>query len=163
VAVHATTLGSRFVAWAVSVLYRGCAVPAAWKVRPATEPHAWKPEWPALLRQFQQVVPARWKVLVLADRGLYAKDVFPAIGALGWHPLRRITSHGKYRPQGWRRWRSLRQVAVHVGQRWQGRCTALRNQPSHLDCTLLACWEDGHEEPGLVVTDRPVAAADVCW
>src|SRR5262249_4653970 len=142
VALDATTLGNRFVVLAVSVLYRGCAVPVAWKILPATEPQAWKPEWQALLRQFQQVVPASWKVLVLADRGLYAKDLFQAIVALGWHPLLRIKSHGKYRPQGWHRWQSLQRVALHVGQRWQGRCTVFRNQARQLVCTLLACWDD---------------------
>ena len=37
-ALDATSLGSRFVVLAVSVLYRGCAVPVAWVVLPANRP-----------------------------------------------------------------------------------------------------------------------------
>ena len=39
IALDATTLGQRFTVLAVSVLYRGCAVPVAWKVLRATEAH----------------------------------------------------------------------------------------------------------------------------
>ena len=38
-ALDATTLGQRFTALAASVLYRGCAVPVAWKVLPAAGKH----------------------------------------------------------------------------------------------------------------------------
>src|SRR5436190_16039829 len=86
-ALDATTLGQRFVVLAVSVVYRGCAIPVAWKVLKAGQAHAWQPEWQALLEHLQQLVPADWTVLVLADRGLYAKWLFQAITALGWHPL----------------------------------------------------------------------------
>ncbi len=34
-AVDATTLGSRFVVLAISVVYRGCGIPVAWAVLPA--------------------------------------------------------------------------------------------------------------------------------
>ena len=30
-------------------------------------------------------------------------------------------------------------------------------------CTLLGCWEEGHEDPWLVVTDLTPKAADICW
>ena len=80
-ALDATTLGQRFVVLAISVLYRGCAVPVAWKIVQANVPHAWEPEWQTLLRHVQQRVPADWKVIVLADRGLYAKWLFEAITA----------------------------------------------------------------------------------
>jgi hypothetical protein len=72
-ALDASTLGQRFTVLAVSVLYRGCAVPVAWKILKSTEPHAWEPEWKILLGHFRQRVPADWTVIVLADRGLYAK------------------------------------------------------------------------------------------
>src|SRR5215813_4396340 len=88
-----------------------CSIGAVpWKILPAGEPHAWNPEWRTLLRQFQQVVPPSWKVLALADRGLYSKELFNAIVELGWHPLLRINRQGKYRPQGWHRWRTLKQA-----------------------------------------------------
>jgi len=63
----------------ISVVYRGCAVPVAWKVLKAQEKHAWKPEWQALLKRSQGLLPEGWTVIVLADRGLYAKWLFEAI------------------------------------------------------------------------------------
>lgn len=76
-------------------------MPVAWKILRATEKHPWQPEWLALLERFRNVVPAGWTVIVLADRGLYAKWLFQAIGALGWHPLLRVNPQGTFRPQGW--------------------------------------------------------------
>jgi Transposase DDE domain len=162
-ALDATTLGQRFTVLAVSVLYRGCAVPVAWKVLKATEAHAWEPEWKTLLSHFREVVPSDWNVIVLADRGLYAKWLFQAITALGWHPLLRINTQGKYRPQGWYHWLALKDLVTQVDQRWQGRVTVFKNAPGRLECTLLACWGAGHTDPWLVVTDLPPEAADVCW
>ena len=69
IAMDATSLGGRFVVLAISVVYRGCAVPVAWKVLKAEEKHAWKPEWQALLKRFQGLLPEGWTVIVLADRG----------------------------------------------------------------------------------------------
>ncbi len=162
-ALDATTLGQRFTVLALSVLYRGCAVPVAWKVLKATEAHAWEPEWKTLLSHFHRVVPADWNVIVLTDRGLYAKWLFEAITALGWHPLMRINHQGKFRPQGWYHWVALQDLALGVGQRWQGRGTAFKNTQGRLECTLLACWGEGYADPWLVVTDLPPQAADVCW
>ena len=69
-AVDATTLGQRFVVLVVSVVYRGCAIPVAWTVLPATEKHAWRAEWLRMLRQVRTAVPRRYFVIVMADRGL---------------------------------------------------------------------------------------------
>src|SRR5437870_10352598 len=44
-ALDATTLGQRFTVLVISVLYRGCAVPVAWVVVPATRKGAWRPHW----------------------------------------------------------------------------------------------------------------------
>ena len=162
-ALDATTLGQRFTVLAVSVLYRGCAVPVAWKIVRATEPQAWKPEWQTLLSQFHQHVPADGKVIALADRGLYAKWLFEAIVALHWHPLLRVNNRGNFRPEGWYHWRRLGDVVTRVGQRWHGRGTAFKAKSAQLPCTLLACWDEGHDEPWLVLTDLPPEAADVCW
>jgi hypothetical protein len=98
-ALDATRLGQRFVVLAISVLYRGCAVPVAWKVLNAGEKQAWKPEWLELLAQFQKVVLAHWTILALADRGLYARWLFKGIQALGWHPLLRVNSGGRSVPK----------------------------------------------------------------
>lgn len=162
-ALDATTLGQRFMVLAVSVLYRGCAVPVAWKIVKTTEAHAWAPEWKTLLSRFQERVPADWTVIVLADRGLYAKWLFEAIVSLHWHPLLRVNNRGNFRPAGWYGWIRMHEMVRHVGQRWQGRGTAFRAKTAQFECTLLACWQEGHADPWLVLTDLPPEAGDVCW
>jgi Transposase DDE domain len=162
-ALDATTLGQRFVVLAISVLYRGCAVPVAWKILPAATKHPWQPEWLALLAHFQAVVPAGWTVIALADRGLYAPWLFQAIRALGWHPLLRVNQQGTFRPQGWVHWVPFTELVPAVGRRWVGQGTAFRSKKTRLECTLLGCWDPGHDDPWLVLTDLPPQAADACW
>src|SRR5713101_152299 len=97
-AVDATTLGQRFVVLALSVLYRGCAIPVAWTILPAGQKHAWRREWLRMLRRVRAAVPRRFFVIVLADRGLYARWLFRRIVRLGWHPLLRVNMGGSFRP-----------------------------------------------------------------
>ena len=163
IAIDASTLGQRFVVLALSVVYRGCAVPVAWKLLRATAQHPWQPEWLALLKQFRDRVPADWTVIVLADRGLYAKWLFQAIVALGWHPLLRINSQGQFRPQGWYHWVPFTTLVPAVGRRWQGRGTAFTGQKTQLDCTLLGYWSAGHQDAWLMLTDLPPYVAQACW
>lgn len=163
IAIDATTLGQRFVVLAISVVYRGCAVPVAWKILRATEKHPWQPEWLALLKHFRSVVPADWTVIVLADRGLYAKWLFQAICALGWHPLLRVNQQGTFRPQGWYHWVPFTQLVSAVGRRWAGQGTAFQGKHTRLECTLLGCWDAGHQEAWLMLTDLPAQAANACW
>jgi len=161
--LDATTLGNRFVVLAVSVRYRGSAGPVAWKFSRAAEKHAWPPEWQELLSPLHRVVAADGKVIGLADRGLDAQWLFEGIVAVGWHPLLRINTQGKFRPQGWHRWLPLKGLVRRGGQRWQGRGMAFKNEPGRLECTVLGCWEEGPEEPWLGVTDLVPEAADICW
>ena len=99
-ALDATSLGDRFTVLSLSILYRGSACPVAWKIMQANVRHAWKPEWIALLQLVQPLIPAGWTVLVMTDRGLYARWLFQQIVALGWHPLMRITSKSTFRKNG---------------------------------------------------------------
>jgi hypothetical protein len=69
-ALDATTLGTRFTVLAISVVYRGGAIPVAWTILPATVPHAWRREWLRMLRLLRPAIPHGWTVIVLADRGL---------------------------------------------------------------------------------------------
>jgi hypothetical protein len=163
IAIDASTLGQRFVVLALSVVYRGCAVPVAWKLLRATEKHPWQPEWLALLRHFRHCVPLGWTVIVLADRGLYAKWLFQAIVALGWHPLLRINQQGKFRPQGWYHWVPFTTLVPTVGRYWQGQGTAFTGKDTQLDCTLLGHWDTGHQDAWLVLTDLSPHAAQACW
>src|SRR5262245_42279925 len=99
-ALDATPLGACLVVLAISVVYRGCAIPGAWGIVPAGRKHAWRGEWLRLLRRLWRVVPRHWTGIVLADRGLYAPWLFRRIVKLGWHPFWRINPGGAFRPAG---------------------------------------------------------------
>src|SRR6266536_689647 len=107
-ALDATTLGHRFTVLAISVVYRGCAIPVAWTILLANVPHAWRREWLRMLRQLRPAMPRAWTVIVLADRGLYARWLFRRIVRLGWHPLLRVNVGGTFRPAPSARYRPLR-------------------------------------------------------
>ena len=160
-ALDATTLGQRFTVLVLSVLYRGCAIPVAWVVVPATTPGAWKPHWLRLVALLEASVPATWTVLVLADRGLYARWLFREVVRLGWHPFFRINSGGKFRGATGGDWQRLSQLGPSVGTQWCGAVDCFKSLP--LTCTLLARWEAPYAAPWLIVTDLTPEAANVCW
>ena len=162
-AMDASTLGQRFTILTISVLIRGCAIPIAWHIVPATRAGAWRPHWEALFERLQDCVSADWTVIVAADRGLYAKWLFQAIEKLQWHPYLRINRQGLYRPLGSPTFRPLSQVLSRVGQRWAGQVTCFATKDRQLSCTLLARWDPGYRDPWLIVTDLPPTAADVAW
>lgn len=160
-AMDATTLGQRFTVLVISVVYRGCAIPVAWKVVGAHEQGRWRPHWEALFTHLHGRVPADWAVLVCADRGLYARWLYRHIVGLGWHPFLRINRGGLFRVQGHARWRSLLTVVPLPGHGWRGRVTCFKGQP--LDCTLVARWDAPHKEAWLILTDLAPESAEACW
>lgn len=163
-ALDATTLGDHLTVLSVSLVYRGTAIPVAWKVLRGNTPQAWKPQWLALLRWFADQVDRSWTVIVMTDRGLYARWLFQAIVTLGWHPMMRVTRMGKFLPEGWKTPREFPQFVPAVGRFWQGRGMAFPRKPERrLVCTLLACWAEGHDEGWYVLTDLPPQAANAAW
>jgi hypothetical protein len=161
-AVDPTHLGDRFTLLTVSAVYRGGAVPVAWQVQRGDQPGSWNDHWRRLLGLLHQALGEGWQVLVLSDRGLESKDLFEAIKALGWHPLMRVKRAGHFRPDGWHRGWPLGRFAARPGARWRGRGLAWPTG-SRLSCTLLACWEQGHQEPWLIVTDLGPGDATALW
>ncbi|MEI8306623.1 MAG: transposase [Chloroflexales bacterium] len=162
-AMDASTLGQRFTILSIHVVIRGCAIPVAWHIVEATRAGAWRPHWEALFRQLEGSVPSDWQVIVTADRGLYAKWLFHAITALGWHPLLRINRQGQYCPADSTVFRPLSQVLTTTGQRWAGAVRCFATKERQLTCTLLARWDKGYKDPWLIVTDVPAERADVAW
>ena len=76
----------------------------------------------------------------------------------------RITKQSKFRERGSRRAVTVTDLAPQPGCRWQGRGTAFpRHAERRLDCTLMACWEEGYEEPWFLVTDLAPEEAEALW
>jgi hypothetical protein len=161
--LDATSLGDRFVVLAICVVYRGGAIPVAWTVLAAGEKHAWRGEWLRLLRLLRPALPRSWTILVLADRGLYARWLFRRIVRLGWHPFLRINQGSKFRPAGRAQFVWLNELVGEVGSRWRGRGTAFASSECRLDCTLVAWWGVGHAQAWFVLTDLAPEGCDAQW
>jgi hypothetical protein len=162
-ALDASTLGQRFTVLSLSVVYRGCAIPVAWLVIPACTKGAWKPHWEALFDHLADSVPPDWTVIVLADRGLYARWLYQHILKRGWHPFLRINLGGNVRPDGVATFRPLATLVPQTGSAWAGRVTCFSGMESQLECTLLARWDEGYAAPWLLVTDLAPDVAEAAW
>ena len=76
----------------------------------------------------------------------------------------RITHLSKFRQNGSRLSLPVTAYVPKVGQRWQGRGVAFPRTPRRrLDCTLLACWEPGHDEPRFVLADLGPDQSEGLW
>lgn len=161
IALDPTCHLDRFRVLAVSVLYQGGGLPVAWVVQRADEKGSWNAIWIDLLGRLKEALGPDWTALVLTDRGLESPELFRAIVALGWHPLMRVKAGGKFKPRGWHKGYWMKDFAPAAGRRWAGAGLAYPTGQK-LPCTLLACWEAGHAEAWLILTDLP-AAANPAW
>lgn len=162
-AMDAATLGQRFTVLSIHVVIRGCAIPIAWTIVRATAKGAWRPHWEALFDHLAGSTPDDWTVIVLADRGLYAKWLYEAIQQNGWHPYLRINRQGKYRPIAETAFRGLSTVVAIGDAGWKGRVVCFATPQRQVTCTLLARWEAGDTDPWLVLTDLAPEESDVAW
>jgi hypothetical protein len=162
-ALDASTLSERFVLLAVSVLYNGCAFPVAWKILPAAAKGQWKPHWLGLLEAIKGALPAGWLVVLLADRGLWARWLCHKAQELGWHPLMRINNGGHFRPDGQAAFVPLVRLVPQVGRSWRGRGTAFSTPSRQVAGTLLGWWGEGHKEPWLILSDLDPQQGDASW
>jgi hypothetical protein len=162
-ALDATTLGDRWTVLAVCVVIRGCAIPVAWKVVGAHAKGSWRPYWEELLEHLEGRIPADWQVLVLADRGLYARWLFEAIVQKGWHPFLRINLGVKARAIGESDFDWISRWVPTVGTQWQGVVECFVEKKCRLNATLLMQWQEGYEHPWAILTDLAPEAANVAW
>jgi Transposase DDE domain len=160
-AVDVTNLGERFHVLCVSVVVAGVGIPVAWKVLHGGMKEPWNPHWEILLKHLKKAVPDGWTVIVLSDRGLESPQLFKAIKDQGWHPLMRVKKGGKFRPTGWRRFYYFSELVRQVGGTFYAEGRAYTGQK--MACTLLACWNEGYDEPWLVLSDLPPEAGNAVW
>lgn len=160
-ALDATSIGQNFTVLSINVLYRGSGIPVAWKVVKANIKGSWKLYWLELFQSLKEIVPRDWKVIVSADRGLYADWLYQQILQLGWHPFLRINHQGYYRLPNSDSWQPLAEVVSQRGESWSGQVTCFKSNP--IDCTLLARWDDSYADPWLILTDLTPTNADISW
>src|SRR5258708_23084492 len=143
--MDATSLGNRWTILAVSVVLRGCAIPVAWKVLPAEQEGSWRPYWEGLLNALGKAVPPEWEVIVLADRGLYARWLWDVIVAWGWHPFLRINVGSKARLPGEEHFEWISRWVPTPGTSWQGKVECFASKKGRVNGTRLLHLEPGYE------------------
>lgn len=82
---------------------------------------------------------------------------------LGWHPFLRINWGGTFRPTGRFVSRPLLSLVPPPGTAWQGTGLAFKGFQRCLTGTLLARWEQGYQDPWLILTDLPPGASEAGW
>jgi hypothetical protein len=161
--LDATTLGERWTILSISVVVCKCAIPVAWKVLGGHEKGSWRPHWEGLLTHLEGSIPADWQVLVMADRGLYARWLFQVIIDCGWHPFLRINLGVKARAVGEETFDWISRWTPTPGTSWKGTVECFAGKGSRLKCTLLMHWEAGYESAWAVLTDLEPEEAEVSW
>jgi len=161
--VDATSLGNRWTILAVSVVLNGGAIPVAWKVLRAEEEGSWRPHWEQLLAHLQGAIPADWFVLVLADRGLYARWLWDAIRRCGWHPFLRINLGVKASLADQQDFDWISRWVSRPGTHWTGVVDCFAGKKSRLRATLFMHWEPGYESAWAILTDLDPEQAEVSW
>jgi hypothetical protein len=161
-AIDATSLGARWVVLSISVLYRGCAIPVAWHVKPGPGRGPWIAPLQGLLAQLGPAVPPTMTVLVLTDRGLWSPRLWRSITDVGWHPLLRVRPDATFAPQGQPR-RPARTLLPGPGHAWVGAGTAFKHRDVRRQGTLVVVWDADQAEPWLVLTDVAPEAVGVVW
>lgn len=160
--IDASTLGERFTVLSISVVYRGCAIPIAWKIIPAKEEGEWRPYWEGLLVALEEIVPPDWKVIVMADRGLYAAWLYRAIQKLGWHPMLRVKEDLSFRTAEEESFNPMGERVKRRGRSWSGK-GEWSEHGERMEGTVLIRWEKGYEEKLVVVTDLDEKEATAAW
>jgi hypothetical protein len=100
-------------------------------------------------------------VIVLADRGLYAKWLWEAIRKCKWHPFLRINSRFFFRPNEGSEFTALHLAFQQPGCSWSGTGTCFKIHS--IQATLLVQWAEGFEEPWLLLTDLAPQQALPGW
>jgi hypothetical protein len=161
--LDATSLGERWTILSICVVVRAGAIPVAWKVLGGHEKGSWRPHREGLLKHLDGCIPVDWQVLVMADRGLYARWLFQTICACGWHPFLRINLGVKARAVGEETFDWIGHWTPETGMHWKGKVECFVGKASRLTCTLLMHWEAGYEHPWALLTDLLPEQVEASW
>ena len=169
-AVDPTLKGDDTTAIVISVVYRGCAIPVAWRIHHANRRGSWMDPIVELLRELAPAVPREMTVIVLCDRGLTSPKLWQQIRAQslplarpgGWHPYMRYPKNVTFCAQGGQRL-PARAFVPRPDTAWVGTGTAFGTAAAKRRCTLLAVWYVEQEDPWIILTDLPPDQVGVSW
>ena len=139
-AVDPTLKGDQTPAIVLSVVYRSCAIPVAWRIHRATQRGSWMDPTVELLRELAPAVPKEMTVIVLCDRGIASPKLWRQIRAQGWHPYMRYRKNVSFCAQDGRRLPAQHFVS-RPDTAWIGRGTAFSAPPPQN--AAAPCWRSG--------------------
>ncbi|WP_156823904.1 transposase [Oscillatoria acuminata] len=151
IVLNASNIKDKFTALTINVLYKGCAIPVAWKIVKGGEKGSYEPIWESLFMSLQGIVPPTIQVIVSADQNLYADGLYELIKEVGWHPFLQINPQESFCIPGESNWKPLTTVVPQVETRWAGEVLCFKTNP--IQATLLARWDEGYQDPWLILTD----------
>ena len=160
-AIDPTVKGDDTAAIVISVLYRGCAIPVAWRILPAKRPGGWMDPIVELLQALAPAVPREMTVIVLCDRGLTSPKLWRQVRAQGWHPYVRYQKNITFCAEGGQRLPAQAFVS-RPATAWVGSGTAFKGGAKRR-CTLLVVWHADQLEPWIILTDQPPEEVGVSW
>lgn len=160
-AIDVTNHQDRLHVLAISVLYRGGAIPVAWKIMPGNQKGAWMPHLCHLVDLLAPAVPVSCTVLVLVDRGLRSPTLWQHITQSHWHPVLRLQGNTVFRPAGYRHRHPARSLIHGPGDAWVGRGHAFQQHPR--PGTVIVLWQEGANEPWVLFTVLAPEAVGVVW
>lgn len=158
--VDETSLRDKLQVMAVSLAYRGRAIPLAWWCYPNAA-------WPLgqvqligrLLDWIAPAIPAGRTVVVEMDRGLgNSPTLLRALAKRGWYYLVRVPGTVRLRLADGREV-SFRDMVRRRGRSWRGAVQAFK-KAGWLECWALAVWEARYQEPWLLLTNWPQAQSE---
>ena len=169
-AIDPTLKGDQITAIVISVVYRSCAIPVAWRIHKATQKGSWMDPTVELLKELAPAVPRDMTVIVLCDRGISSPKLWKQIRSQslpparpgGWHPCMRYRKNITFCADGGRRLPAQR-FLCRPDTAWIGRGTAFSTPKAKRRCTLLVVWYAEQEEPWIILTDLPPEDAGPSW
>jgi hypothetical protein len=135
--------------------YRGRAVPLAWVLWPAQQPHDqtyWQ-DCEHLLSQVAAILPPGLQVTVLADRAFGCPGFTDLVVAQGWTYLVRVQGQTRLRHADGTE-QSFQSLLPAAGTRWCGSGHAFKKQGWRA-VSVVASWRVPCREPLLLVSNLP--------
>ena len=161
-AIDPTLKGDQTTAIVISVVYRSCAIPVAWRIHRATQKGSWMDPTVELLKELASAVPPEMTVIVLCDRGISSPKLWQQICAQGWHPCMRYRKNITFCADGGKRLPARAFVSVPDAA-WVGSGTAFGPPAAQRRCTLLVVWYAEQEEPWIILTDLAPDKVGPSW
>jgi hypothetical protein len=152
--VDETTLAEHLKVMAVSLAYRGRAMPLAWWCYHEEHyPMKQVQLIDTLLGWIAPHIPPGYEVLVQADRGIGTSPaLLRCIQQRGWHFLVRVQGTVRILPEGQQQSVPFKRLVTRPGQQWSGWVRAFK-KAGWRRCWAIAFWGQGYQEPWLLLTD----------